>query len=122
VRRKNNDPIDSYVGERLRLARTMRGLSQEKLAEMAGVTFQQIQKYEKGTNRIAASRLVHFAFYLKIPVGWFFEGLRDGQNLDGFDMDILNRRETQGLIRAYYGIKDQRKRAAGLAVLKSMVD
>ena len=68
-------PIDLHVGARVRFARTLRNLSQDVLGEAAGVSFQQIQKYERGTNRISASVLFAFAERLELPVDWFFEGL-----------------------------------------------
>ena len=69
------NPIDIYVGNRIRLRRTLLGLSQEKLAEMLGITFQQVQKYEKGMNRIGASRLWDMSNILDVPVSFFFSGL-----------------------------------------------
>lgn len=69
------NPIDIYVGNRIRLRRTLLGLSQEKLAEMLGITFQQVQKYEKGMNRIGASRLWDMSNVLDVPVSFFFSGL-----------------------------------------------
>lgn len=71
---RSPDPIDAHVGARLRLRRMMLGVSQESLAAQVGVTFQQIQKYEKGQNRIGASRLFQLARALSAPVGYFFEG------------------------------------------------
>jgi len=108
------DPIDVNLGERLRLARTMRGMSQEKLGKLNGLTFQQIQKYEKGANRISVSRLVHMAECLDAPVNWFLEKLRgDGKGKlasSEIDMTVLNQRETQELLRAYFGIEDHTAR------------
>ena len=69
------NPIDVYVGNRLRLRREMLKISQAKLASLLGVTFQQIQKYEKGTNRIGASRIWDMALVLKVPVDYFYEGI-----------------------------------------------
>ena len=71
--KKQPNPIDIHVGSRVRLRRMMLGMSQEKLGESLGITFQQIQKYEKGTNRIGASRLQHIATVLAVPVSFFFE-------------------------------------------------
>lgn len=73
--RGGKDAVDVYVGSRLRLRRTVLGLSQEKLGDAVGLTFQQIQKYEKGANRIGASRLFQFARALDVPPAFFFEGL-----------------------------------------------
>ena len=73
--KKKPNPIDIHVGSRIRLRRTMLGMSQEKLGESLGITFQQIQKYEKGTNRIGSSRMHQIALILQMPVSFFFEGL-----------------------------------------------
>lgn len=70
---KKPNPIDVHVGARVKLRRMLLGMSQEKLGEALGITFQQIQKYEKGTNRIGASRLAHMATVLMVPVSFFFE-------------------------------------------------
>ncbi|MEL7228558.1 MAG: helix-turn-helix transcriptional regulator [Pseudomonadota bacterium] len=70
---KKPNPIDVHVGSRVRLRRTMQGMSQERLGDALGITFQQIQKYEKGTNRIGASRMQQIAAALKVPVSFFFE-------------------------------------------------
>ena len=72
--KKAPNPIDKHVGSRVRMRRMMISMSQEKLGERLGITFQQIQKYEKGTNRIGASRLQHIAVVLGVPVAFFFEG------------------------------------------------
>ena len=71
--KKKPNPIDIHVGSRIRLRRTMLGMSQEKLGESLGITFQQIQKYEKGTNRVGASRLQNIASILNVPVSFFFD-------------------------------------------------
>lgn len=71
------DPMDVHVGHRLKLRRQIHGLSQEKLADAVGVTFQQVQKYEKGSNRISCSRLYDLSRVLGVPVGWFFEDFAD---------------------------------------------
>lgn len=71
--KKSPNPIDTHVGSRVRMRRMMLSMSQEKLGEHLGITFQQIQKYEKGTNRIGASRLQHIATVLQVPVAFFFE-------------------------------------------------
>ena len=76
--KKKPNPIDIHVGSRIRLRRTMLGMSQEKLGEALGITFQQIQKYEKGTNRVGASRLQAISGILNVPVSFFFEDAPDG--------------------------------------------
>jgi transcriptional regulator with XRE-family HTH domain len=72
--KKAPNPIDKHVGSRVRMRRMMLGMSQEKLGDALGLTFQQVQKYEKGTNRIGASRLQQIAIILQVPVSFFFEG------------------------------------------------
>src|SRR5471030_2652213 len=71
------NPIDLHVGARIRLRRRMQGVSQEKLADALGLTFQQVQKYERGTNRVSASKLYEIATALRSPISYFFDGLVD---------------------------------------------
>src|ERR1700676_4949927 len=71
---KSANPTDTHVGKRVRMRRMMLGMSQEKLGDALGLTFQQVQKYEKGTNRIGASRLQQISQILQVPVSFFFEG------------------------------------------------
>ncbi|MEL0105462.1 MAG: helix-turn-helix transcriptional regulator [Rhodospirillaceae bacterium] len=110
-------PIDIHVGSRVRLRRTLLGLSQEKLGEAVGLTFQQIQKYERGANRIGASRLHEFSQILEVPVSFFFEGTDTkaassrtngarGNNKTKTNDDYIQKRETLELVRAYYQIPD----------------
>lgn len=129
-RRKSEppNPIDVQVGSRVRLRRTMLGMSQEKLAEAIGLTFQQIQKYERGANRIGASRLHELSRVLDVPVSFFFDD-RDPVRApaipagfaepppEPFESDPLRRRETVELIEAYYAIDDSgvRRRLFDLA-------
>ncbi len=75
--KKAPNPIDKHVGSRVRMRRMMLGMSQEKLGDALGLTFQQVQKYEKGTNRIGASRLQQISLILQVPVAFFFEGAPD---------------------------------------------
>jgi len=83
--KKKPNPIDIHVGSRIRLRRTMLGMSQEKLGESLGITFQQIQKYEKGTNRVGASRLQQISEILQVPVSFLFDGGPSGAtNSEGF--------------------------------------
>ena len=77
-KKKQPNPIDVFVGQRIRLRRTMLNISQEKLGGALGITFQQVQKYEKAANRISASRLAQLAETLGIEPAWFFEGAPDG--------------------------------------------
>jgi transcriptional regulator with XRE-family HTH domain len=81
--KKGPNPVDKHVGSRVRMRRLMLGMSQTTLADGLGLTFQQVQKYEKGTNRIGASRLQHLASILQVPVPFFFEGLPTEQNSKG---------------------------------------
>jgi transcriptional regulator with XRE-family HTH domain len=74
IAKKAPNPIDKHVGSRVRMRRMMLGMSQEKLGDALGLTFQQVQKYEKGTNRIGASRLQQISHILQVPVSFFFEG------------------------------------------------
>src|SRR6476661_2519104 len=71
---KAPNPVDKYVGSRVRMRRIMLGMSQEKLGEALGLTFQQVQKYEKGTNRVGASRIQQISEILQVPVSFLFEG------------------------------------------------
>ena len=121
-------PIDIHVGSRLRLRRGLIKMSQQKLAEAVGVTFQQVQKYERGTNRISISRMYEMASALGVPASYFLEDLPalavdTGQKgfaeeaQATFESDPLHRKETRDLIRAYYRITDPgvRKRILDLA-------
>jgi transcriptional regulator with XRE-family HTH domain len=115
--KKTPNPIDTYVGSRVRMRRLLLGMSQEKLADALGLTFQQVQKYEKGTNRIGASRLQTLAGILGVPISFFFEGgpgsnRAASQKTALSDMDfiteVLKTTEGQALVRAFSQIKDVR--------------
>jgi len=80
IAKKAPNPTDKHVGSRVRMRRMMLGMSQEKLGDALGLTFQQVQKYEKGTNRIGASRLQQIAHILQVPVAFFFEGAPNVQS------------------------------------------
>ena len=128
------NPVDVHVGGRVRLRRTVLGLSQEKLGEAVGLTFQQIQKYERGANRIGASRLFEFSRILEVPVSFFFDDMPEGQTVvDGriawglaeqpqtpLEPDPLTRRETLELVRAYYRIGDPSVRRRLFELTKSL--
>ncbi|WP_343717503.1 helix-turn-helix transcriptional regulator [Inquilinus sp.] len=119
------DPVDVHVGTRLRQRRTLLGMSQEKLAAAFGVSFQQIQKYERGANRVSASRLHQLTRILNVPVGYFFEGMTDGgQNGIGLhpahDSEMVASRETLELVRAYYRIEDPTVRRRLVDLLRSL--
>jgi transcriptional regulator with XRE-family HTH domain len=93
------NPIDEHVGSRVRIRRTQEGMSQTRLADSLGITFQQIQKYEKGTNRISASKLQLIARILKVPVQWFFEGAPGSEQQSGFGMEDENSRQMTKLLQ-----------------------
>ncbi len=127
---KGPDPIDIHVGQRVRARRKMLGLSQTQLGHELGVTFQQVQKYERGTNRIGSSRLFRMSNTLDVPVAYFFEGAET--KMPGYvslnetlGEAVFDREETQELVDAYYRIADPRirKKVLGLArLLSSGVD
>ena len=132
-------PIDTHVGARIRLRRTLLGMSQERLGESLGLTFQQVQKYERGVNRVGASRLFDLSRVLDVPISFFFDdmpeslagihgtghatraagGFADRQDTFGVD-ETLNRRETLELVRAYYRIIDPAVRKRVFDLIKSM--
>ncbi len=89
-------PVDVHVGGRVKARRTLIGMSQEELGKHVGLTFQQIQKYEKGMNRIGAGRLWRFSLILGQPISWFFEGIGERKRKVG---DLLAKRETLRLVR-----------------------
>jgi transcriptional regulator with XRE-family HTH domain len=136
-RESRPSPIDIHVGTRIRLRRTLLGMSQERLGEALGLTFQQVQKYERGVNRVGASRLFDLSRVLDVPISFFFDDLPEslagtyGSHLnrrgtgfsemhDGFTDDALNRRETLELVRAYYRITDPAVRKRVFDLIKSM--
>ena len=117
--KKKPNPIDIHVGSRIRLRRTMLGMSQEKLGESLGITFQQIQKYEKGTNRVGASRLQNISSILNVPVSFFFEGAPNLHGTDeaateapspAFVSDFLATSEGLSLTKAFMRITEPRLR------------
>jgi transcriptional regulator with XRE-family HTH domain len=119
-RRQKSDepnPTDVHVGARVRLRRTLLGMSQEKLGDAIGLTFQQVQKYERGANRVGASRLFDLSRVLDVPVAFFFEDIAPGGDVmarpgglaepgEGYEADPMLKRETLELVRAYYKITD----------------
>lgn len=131
------DPIDIHVGQRMRLRRTMLGKSQDQMARALGVSFQQVQKYERGTNRISASRLFDVSRFLNVPVSYFFEDLtrdavaaRDeevkvhfaGDEADlGDEDDPMKRTESLELVQTYWRLPTETVRARVLEMLKSLV-
>ena len=129
-----SNPVDVHVGGRLRLRRTLLGYSQEKLGEAVGLTFQQIQKYERGANRMGASRLFQFSRILDVPVSFFFDDLPDeiktsegqveygmnDQMQAAFEPDPMAKRETLELVRAYYKITDPKVRKGIFEMVKAV--
>jgi transcriptional regulator with XRE-family HTH domain len=118
---KAPNPVDKYVGSRVRMRRIMLGMSQEKLGDALGLTFQQVQKYEKGTNRVGASRIAQIAEILQVPVSFLFEGGPSGTaNTDGcnegpspaYVSDFLATSEGLALTRAFTLIPDAKLRRA----------
>lgn len=119
--KKSPNPIDKHVGSRVRMRRMMIGMSQEKLGEALGLTFQQVQKYEKGTNRIGASRLHQIASVLGVQVEFFYEGapqLEGAPTGDGLQepptpayvSDFLSTSDGLHLMRAFVRVKDPKVR------------
>src|SRR5690242_4913336 len=139
-RRQKSDkpnPTDVHVGSRVRLRRTLLGMSQESLGEAIGLTFQQVQKYERGANRISASRLFEMARVLEVPISYFFDDIQDpgseaaraqgdagqgpeGAVSEGRSADPLARRETLELVRAYYRIRNPEARHGIVALATAL--
>lgn len=124
------EPVDVHVGSRVRLRRTLLGMSQDKLGKALSLTFQQIQKYERGANRIGSSRLYKLSQILDVPVSFFFDdmpsdvtgkatGMAEG-NKQSFEVGQLSRRETLELVRAYYKIKDPLVRKKLFEMVKAL--
>lgn len=135
-------PVDIYVGKRLRMRRTMLGMSQDVLGRSIGVTFQQIQKYERGVNRMGSSRLFDFARILNVPVAFFFEDYEEAQAATAetsakstfgggysgmnesaeqdFEHERLTSRETLELMRAFHRISDTKTRKRIAELIKTM--
>ncbi|CVI59885.1 MULTISPECIES: helix-turn-helix domain-containing protein [Agrobacterium] len=128
--KKKPNPIDIHVGSRIRLRRTMLGMSQEKLGESLGITFQQIQKYEKGTNRVGASRLQNISGILNVPVSFFFEDAPGDQaggtpgmaeaSSSNYVVDFLSSAEGLQLNRAFVKIADPKVRRRLVDLVKAL--
>jgi transcriptional regulator with XRE-family HTH domain len=124
--------VDCHIGERLRQRRVMLGLSQAQLGEAAGMVFQQIQKYEKGSNRIAVSQLFRFSQILSVPISFFYEGIPQSANRERktagstaiatmeSNTELLQGRETLELLRSYQRIGDKRLRRNIYVLIRSM--
>jgi len=127
-------PVDIHVGGRVRLRRTMLGMSQEKLGEALGLTFQQVQKYERGTNRIGSSRLFELSKVLDVPITFFFDempaetadaGAKKPKGMSeiagpAYETETLARRETLELMRHYYRIAEPGVRKRMFELVKAM--
>lgn len=128
--KKVPNPIDVHVGSRVRLRRMLVGMSQEKLGEQLGLTFQQVQKYEKGTNRIGASRLYQIAHILSVPVQFFYDDMAESAprptpgfaEADGAEnvMDFVSSSEGLTLNRSYTRIKDPTLRRRVLDLIRTL--
>lgn len=125
--------VDSHVGNRLRERRILLGLSQTRLGESLGLSFQQIQKYERGIDRISVGRLVHLAHVLDVPITYFFEELSDPSAAPGTSSatagdvlssvatdDPMSKRETLELVRAYYQIEQPELRKHIFSLIRSI--
>src|ERR1700710_1971191 len=126
---KAPNPVDKYVGSRVRMRRIMLGMSQEKLGEALGLTFQQVQKYEKGTNRVGASRIQQISEILQVPVSFLFDGGPSGTTgPDGFSegtspayvSDFLATSEGLALTRAFTRISDAKLRRSIVDMVEQM--
>jgi transcriptional regulator with XRE-family HTH domain len=131
--KKTPNPIDKHVGSRVRMRRMMVGMSQEKLGDALGLTFQQVQKYEKGTNRIGASRLQQISSILQVPVAFFFEGAPQASNDDNIDLhldgapspayvsDFLATSDGLALTKSFMRIKDAKLRRRIVDLVEQIV-
>lgn len=117
---KTSHPVDRYVGLQLRHLRRTHGLSQQKLGDRLGMTFQQLQKYEKGTNRLCCSRLYEIARELDTPLTYFFEGYEEGDPAL-VDAPVPARRDSLYVTQLFDQIKDERLRKTFSALLRSVV-
>ena len=132
IAKKAPNPTDKHVGARVRMRRMMLGMSQEKLGDALGLTFQQVQKYEKGANRIGASRLQQIAHILQVPVSFFFEGAPAApgqQPVEGMSeapspayvSDFLATSDGLALTKAFMRIKDPKLRRRIVDLVEQMV-
>ncbi len=130
--KKQPNPIDIHVGSRVRLRRTMQSMSQEKLGDSLGITFQQIQKYEKGANRIGASRLQNIATVLNTPIAFFFEDAPSGDgsiqagmaesSSTNYVVDFLSSSEGLQLNRSFVKITDSKVRRKIIDLVKALAE
>ena len=126
--KKQASPVDAHVGHRVRLQRMLIGMSQERLGELLGLTFQQVQKYEKGINRIGAGRLFEVAQILGVPIGFFYKDVEAGTKAGGFAdgdepppvMEFLSSGEGLQLTLAFMRIKDMKVRRSIVDLVRSL--
>ena len=124
--KKIPDPVDKHVGSRVKMRRLMLGMSQEKLGDALGLTFQQVQKYEKGTNRMGSSRLQQIANILKVPVTFFFEAVPGLLKLDGkapssnYVSDFLASSDGLSLIKVFMKIKNPKARRSIVTLVEEI--
>jgi len=123
---RSANSVDSHVGSRVRLRRLELGLSQEKLAEQLGITFQQVQKYERGTNRIGASRLHQIALVLQTPITYFFEGASETPGNGVQETSPLSQAlgdpATVRLVRAFASITDTQLKQKAVGIIEAIAD
>lgn len=125
--KRTRDPIDTHVGQRLRLRRTMAGMSQERLGDSIGVSFQMVQKYERGDCRVGASRLMKISSALGVPVDFFFEGftgavpagLSVAEEKKALDDKVFQTKESIDLLKAYYSLPESVRKHV-LAMIKGL--
>ena len=115
--------VDTYVGQRIRDKRNERGMSQTEVANAIGVTFQQVQKYERGTNRVGASRLFDLSRILSVPIQYFFAGLNNQSTpIEKEDDNVIHlmKPDTVELVEAYYKVKNLQVRRQILSTIRSI--
>lgn len=126
--KKSPNPVDQHVGQRVRYQRNILGMSQDKLGEALGLTFQQVQKYEKGANRIGASRLWQISKTLGVPVSFFFEGLNQNaaegfaEEADAWTGEYIASAEGMQLCRYFNAIEEPQIRKRLLDLVKSLAE
>jgi transcriptional regulator with XRE-family HTH domain len=116
------NPIDVHVGKRIRMRRLLIDMTQDTLADALGLTYQQVQKYEAGANRVSASRLLAMADILGAPISFFFDGLTPGTPEENALRERLEEPEAIELVRLYYAIPDQRIRQQFLELVKTVAE
>jgi transcriptional regulator with XRE-family HTH domain len=127
---RSTTPVDTHIGQKIRARRLFLGMNQTELADAAGITFQQVQKYENGTNRVGASRLQQFSETLGVPPSYFFEGApsagrkqpapREGELSENDIVSFLGTREGVALVRAFMAIKQKPIRQTAISFLETL--